>query len=207
MLLVLVWAAHEGGSLTHGSNYLTAYMPAPLKHVMLLSSTPGAGSFYAKHINPILDTNCVSCHGESKTKGGLRLDSYEQLMKGGKDGAVIVAGKPDTSLLLERVTLPADHKQFMPAEGKPPLRPEEIAWIRAWIQQGASPSATTLAGISIEEPKDLPLQPVGDYSAFMPEIRQMQQGQGAKLLQVSKNPADGLTLNAVPEVCTLYCGS
>jgi uncharacterized membrane protein len=197
MLLVLLWAAHEGGSLTHGSNYLTAYMPAPLKHVFMLGGTPGAGSFYAKHINPILDTNCVSCHGQSKTKGGLRLDSYEQLMKGGKDGQVIVAGKPDTSLLLERVTLPADHKQFMPAEGKPPLRPEEIAWIRAWVQQGASPSATTLAGISIEEPKDLPLQPVGDYSGFMPEIRQMQQGQGAKLLQVSKNPADGLTLNTV----------
>ena len=43
----------------------------------------------------------------------------------------------------------------------------------------------------------MPLQPVGDYSGFMPEIRQMQQGQGAKLLQVSKNPADGLTLNTV----------
>ena len=195
MLLVLLWAAHEGGSLTHGSNYLTAYMPAPLKHVFMSGSTPGAGSFYAKHIDPILDTNCVSCHGQSKTKGGLRLDSYEQLMKGGKDRAVIVAGKPDASLLLERVTLPSDHKQFMPAEGKPPLRPEQIAWIRAWVQQGASPSATTLAGISIEEPKDLPLQPVGDYSALMPEIRQMQQGQGAKLLQVSKNPSDGLTLN------------
>ena len=43
-------------------------------------------------------------------------------------------------LLLQRVTLPTDDKHFMPAEGRPPLKPEEIAWIKAWIQQGASPS-------------------------------------------------------------------
>ena len=30
-------------------------------------------SFYAKHIDPILDANCVACHGESKSQGGLRL--------------------------------------------------------------------------------------------------------------------------------------
>ena len=46
----------------------------------------------------------------------------KRLMKGGKDGPVIVAGQPDKSLLLERVTLPPDHKHFMPAEGKPPLQ-------------------------------------------------------------------------------------
>jgi hypothetical protein len=197
MLLVLLWTAHEGGSLTHGSNYLTAYMPAPLKRLFMLGATPGSGSFYTKHIDPILDANCVSCHGASKTKGSLRLDSYALLMKGGKDGAVIVPGKPEASLLLTRVTLPADHKKFMPADGKPPLKAEEIAWLRAWIQQGASPSATTLAGISIDQPKDLPLQPVADYSALMPEIRRMQQGQGAKLTQVSRNPSDGLILNTV----------
>ena len=155
-------------------------------------------------------------------KGGLRLDSYELLMKGGKDGPVIVAGRAGKSLLLERVTLPPDQKQFMPAEGRPPLKPEEIAWIRAWIQQGASPAATSLAGIAIgEEPKEQPLQPVGEYSGLMPEIRQMEKGQGAKLMQVSSKPSDGLILNtadvarklwrraacAVPEVCTLYSGS
>ncbi len=100
-------------------------------------------SFYAKQINPIFDANCVACHGEGKAKGGLRLDSYEQLMKGGKDGPVIIAGDAGKSVLLQRVTLPPDHKQFMPAEGRPPLRAEEIAWIKAWIQQGASPTSTT----------------------------------------------------------------
>ncbi|MGB6688502.1 MAG: c-type cytochrome domain-containing protein [Terracidiphilus sp.] len=200
-LLALVWTGHQGGSMTHGSNYLTRYMPASLERVLTLGivrAAPAADSFYAQHIDPIFDSNCVSCHGASKTEGGLRLDSYGGLMRGGKDGGVIVAGKPDRSLLLQRVTLPAGDKHLMPAEGKPPLRPQEIAWLRAWVQQGASSSATALAGISLPDvAKDLPLQPVGDYSALMPEIRAMQMSQGAKLTPISSKPSDGLVLNTV----------
>jgi uncharacterized membrane protein/mono/diheme cytochrome c family protein len=198
MLLVMLWTADQGGSLTHGSNYLTQYMPVSLKRWTTLGATPLASSFYTQHINPILDANCVACHGEAKTKGGLRMDSYELLMKGGHDGPVIVAGQPEKSLLLQRITLPPDHKQFMPAEGKPPLRAEEIAWIRAWIQQGASPTDTTVAGVSIREPQqDSPLIPVGNYSALVPEIQQMEKSQGAKLMPVSSNPSDGLVLYTV----------
>ena len=196
-LLVLVWTAHEGGSMTHGDSYLTQYMPAPMKRLVAFTGTGGASSnsFYALHVDPIFQSNCVSCHGASKTHGGLRLDSYAQLMSGGKDGAVIAAGQPEKSMLLERVTLPSSDKRFMPAEGHPPLLPREIDWIRAWIQQGASSSATSLAGVSVPEPaKEPPLQPVGDYSSLMPEIRAMQQAQGAKLLPVSSTPSDGLVL-------------
>jgi mono/diheme cytochrome c family protein len=201
VLLTLVWTAHQGGTLTHGNGYLTEYMPASLKRVLtpgMLRAAPASGSFYAEHIDPIFDANCVSCHGASKTEGGLRLDSYNRLMRGGDDGSVILSGQPEKSLLLARISLPAGDKHRMPAEGRPPLRPEEIAWIRAWIAQGASPSAATLAGISLPGvSKEGPLQPVGDYSALMPEIRAMQKGQGAKLIPVSANPSDGLVLNTV----------
>lgn len=200
-LLVLIWTADQGGSLTHGSNYLTQYMPPSLKRALSFGRAnpqPVAGSFYERHINPIFDSNCVSCHGQSKVSGNLRLDSYESLMTGGKDGPVIVAGDPEKSILFERITLPPDHKQFMPAQGKPPLKPEEIAWIKAWILQGASPTTTGLAGVHIrEDASEIPLQPVGDYSALMNEIRQMQSGQGAKLVPVSSKPSDGLILNTV----------
>ena len=198
MIPLLFWTADQGGSITHGSNYLTTYMPAALKRLTLMGTGTSPSSFYAMHINPIFDSNCATCHGAAKSNGGLRLDSFDLLMKGGKDGPVIIAGDPDKSLLLRRVTLPSDHKQFMPAEGRPPLRSEEIALIKAWIQQGASPTATTLAGISAGDDRpELPLQPVGDYSALMPEIRQMQQTQGAKLIPVSDKPADGLILFTV----------
>lgn len=197
VLLALVWTAHQGGSLTHGSNYLYAYMPPPLRNLLSFGIVRAApNSFYGRQIDPVLEAKCVSCHGAGKMESGLRLDSYDGLMKGGKDGAVVVPGSPQHSLLLQRVMLPVADKHFMPAEGHPPLRPEEIAWIHAWIQQGASPSATTVAGVSLPAtPAELPLQPVGDYSGLMNEVRATQNGVGAKLQPLSGKPSDGLVLN------------
>jgi len=199
VMLALVWTAHQGGSLTHGSNYLSAYMPAPLRNVLSFGMVKAApNSFYGRQIDPVLEAKCVSCHGSGKMESGLRLDSYRGLMSGGKDGAAIIPGQPEKSLLLVRVTLPTDNKHFMPAEGRPPLRPEEIAWIRAWIQHGASPTATTLTGVSVPAAStELPLQPVGDYSALMGQIHTTQNGVGAKLWPLSSKPSDGLVLNTV----------
>jgi mono/diheme cytochrome c family protein len=202
LLLILIWTAHEGGTLTHGKNYLTEYMPVPLKRWSALetkdAAAPAGDSFYTRHLHPIFNSNCVVCHGAEKVQGGLRLDSYALLMKGGEGGIVVVPGKPESSLLITRVTLPVTDKHFMPAEGHPPLRSEEIAWLREWIQQGASPSTPTLAGISIPaEAKELPPQPVGDYSALMAEISKLNESQGAKLISVSSKPSDGLILNTV----------
>lgn len=155
-LLLLIWTAHQGGSLTHGDQYLSEYMPAPLKRLAVGGRLPASppefpDSFYARHIYPIFDARCVVCHGQQKVKGGLRVDSYDLLMRGGTSGAVIIPGRPERSILLQRITLPPDHKKFMPGEGKPPLKPEEIAWIRAWIAQGASPELKSLEGVVVPE--------------------------------------------------------
>ena len=198
VLITLTWTAHHGGSLTHGSDYLTRYMPPTLKRFLAPSAVSShPNSFFARHINPVLDTKCVACHGTNKEQGGLRLDSYESLMAGGKDGVVIAPRNPDGSLLLKKVTLPPNDPHFMPAEGRTPLTPEETARIRAWVLQGASPDATSVPGIFIAEDQEEAPPPVGDYSAFMDEIRQMQRSQGAKLVPVSANPSDGLILRTI----------
>jgi uncharacterized membrane protein len=202
VMLLLLWTAHQGGSITHGADYLTRYMPAPLKRIASFgavdAAVPYPDSFYTKNIHPILDSNCVSCHGATKIEGGLRLDSYEALTKGGKDGAVIVPRDADKSLLIARVTLPAGDPHAMPAEGRTPLKPTQIAWIRSWIRAGASPSDKEVAGVVIPSgPSDLPPEPVGDYSKWTEEIEQMRHSQGAKLVPVSSKPSDGLILNTV----------
>jgi mono/diheme cytochrome c family protein len=199
VLVLLAWTAHQGGSLTHGNKYLTEYLPAPLKRLGMGTVQAEAAafpdSFYVRHIHPIFDANCVVCHGGQKVKGHLRLDTYDRLMRGGEDGAVIIAGKPERSILLERITLPPDHKKFMPSEGKPPLKPEEIAWIRAWILQGASPEMQSLAGIYVHEDEALPQVP--DYSGMMAEMAQTARAAGVTLVPVSRNLGDGLILNTV----------
>jgi uncharacterized membrane protein len=195
VLITLGWTAHHGGSLTHGSDYLTRYMPPTLKRVLAPSAVLShPNSFFARHIYTVLDTKCVACHGTNREQGGLRLDSYESLMAGGKDGVVIAPRNPDGSLLLKKVTLPPNDPHFMPAEGRAPLTPEEIARIRAWVLQGASPDAASVPGIFIAADQEEAPPPVGDYSAFMAEIQRMQQSQGAKLVPVSANPSDGLIL-------------
>ena len=199
-LLTLAWTAHQGGSLTHGGDYLTRYAPGALRRFLPSAASDSAyvGSVYARHIHPILDAKCVACHGASKEQAGLRLDFYEFLMKGGKDGAVIAVGNPDRSVLLQRVTLSPTDKHFMPAEGRTALTAEEIADLRAWILAGASPSATRIPGIAAPvETMDLPLQPVGDYSNLINEIHQMQVSEGAKLVAVSATPSDGLILRTI----------
>ena len=198
VVITLAWTAHHGGSLTHGSDYLTRYMPRALRRFIAPSAVSShPNSFFARHIYPVIDTKCVACHGTNKEQGGLRLDSYESLMAGGKDGIVIAPRNPDGSVLLKKVTLPPSDPHFMPAEGRPPLTPDEIARIRAWVLAGASSDATSVPGIIIAGDQEEPPPPVGDYSALMGEIRQMQRSQGAKLVPLSANPSDGLILRTI----------
>src|SRR5258708_39652663 len=170
VLGTLAWTAHQGGSLTHGSDYLTRYMPPALKRVVAPSAVSlHPNSFFARHIYPALDAKCIACHGTNKEQGGLRLDSYESLMAGGKDGVVIAPRNPDGSLLVQKVTLPPMDPHFMPAEGRTPLTPDEVARIRAWVAAGASPEGSS-------GPRDFPCgdledapRPVRGYSAVRGE--------------------------------------
>src|SRR5262245_38258257 len=58
--------------------------------------------FFEANVRPILERNCLSCHGAAQL-GGLRMDTPQAMMKGGKDGPVLAPGKPDESLLVRAV--------------------------------------------------------------------------------------------------------
>ena len=93
---------------------------------------PGTPEFYTQKVEPILDDNCYSCHAEGQS-GGLRLDSYKDILHGGGHGSPIVPGDPDTSLLIQAIRRTGKLK--MPP--KHPLEQAEIDTLTAWVKAGA----------------------------------------------------------------------
>ena len=69
---------------------------------MLLMQTPEQKEFFETRIRPVLAQQCFICHTNSRM-GGLRLDSLDDLMKGGEHGPAIVPGDPEKSLLIASV--------------------------------------------------------------------------------------------------------
>jgi len=141
MILALSVTGHFGGSLTHGEDYLTAFAPFKDKHAdtkgRVLATVEDAEVF-TDVIQPVLRSKCQSCHRPGKTKGELNLVSYETMLQGGENGPVFIAADAEKSELIRRVTLPSDHDDFMPAEGKKPLTEEEIQLLIWWIDNGKS---------------------------------------------------------------------
>src|ERR1700675_1556681 len=84
---------------------------------LLLTSRPFASAAsppFEKDVRPILKAHCFDCHGEGeKLRGGLDLRLRRLMLKGGDEGAVIVPGKPEKSLLFTMV-----HSGDMPKRDK-----------------------------------------------------------------------------------------
>ncbi|MDQ1471927.1 MAG: hypothetical protein QOJ99_3407 [Bryobacterales bacterium] len=96
-------------------------------------ATPEAGEFFEASVRPLLVSRCHACHGETAA-GGLRLDSVQGVLKGGKSGPAIVPGKPEESLLIQAVA--QTHPRLkMPPNGK--LDAQEVANLDKWIRDGA----------------------------------------------------------------------
>ena len=90
---------------------------------------------FSRQIAPLLVEKCVECHREAKSKGGYRLDTFDQLLKTGDSGEpVIVLGSPDRSELLRRI-MTDDEDERMPPKGDP-LDKAEVQLLREWLQQG-----------------------------------------------------------------------
>ena len=143
LLTLILVTGHLGGSLTHGSDYLTK----PLADVFgkdtlanaVIKPIPNVQEayIYSDVVRHILQTKCYSCHGENKQKGKLRMDDSLLLMKGGKDGKVIKPGNAKESDLIKRLLLPVDNEDHMPPKEKSQPSENQIALLEWWISQGA----------------------------------------------------------------------
>ena len=90
---------------------------------------------FEKAVAAIFRARCVSCHGEKRASGDLRLDGYDEVMRGGEQGPVVVPGNPGSSLLMQKV-LRLDQPAMPPRFALPTAEQRQI---RRWIRRGAGP--------------------------------------------------------------------
>ena len=147
LVLLIAYTGHQGGSLTHGSNYLDWKVLAEPAHNP--PSRVEDALIFEDVVHPILENKCGACHGEDRRKGNLSMTGLPDLLKGGKTGPAVVAGSPGASELYKRITLDPAHEKFMPSDGKPPLTKTETAIIRWWIDR-----AMATEGKKMSELKD-----------------------------------------------------
>lgn len=105
--------------------------------IMLLAASCGEEKIdFNTQVRPILNKNCISCHGGVKQSGGFGLIFRENALGETKNGKIgIVPGHPEKSEMISRIN--HENKEMrMPLE-RDPLKPEEIEIITKWIEQGA----------------------------------------------------------------------
>jgi hypothetical protein len=129
------------GSLRASAAPPTAAAPTP---------TPEQVKFFESKVRPLLVENCYSCHGDKKQKGGLRLDSIQVALKGGKNGPAIVPGKPAESKLVVAVSYKDEDLQMPPDDALPA---EQVAVLAQWVQMGAPWPASGGAAVTVAPSK------------------------------------------------------
>jgi cytochrome c len=94
--------------------------------------------YYTTRVQPIFQANCFRCHGGMNRRGGLSMATRSGLMKGGRDGAVIVPGDPAQSLLVRLIRHegPKNDPMPMPSKGNK-LSDADIAVVERWVKAGA----------------------------------------------------------------------
>ena len=139
LIILVTITGHLGGSLTHGSGYLTEGFNKEERKgpaIKPIANVPEA-VLYSDAIQPLFQARCYTCHGPNKKKGKLRLDTPEFILLGGEDGKALVPGKPDEGEMIKRLLLPLNNKDHMPPAEKTQLTQNEITLLHWWISTGA----------------------------------------------------------------------
>jgi hypothetical protein len=91
---------------------------------------------FERHVAPILETRCISCHGATRKRAGLDLRTVAAMLKGGENGPGLVPGKLDQGTLWQSIV----SNQMPPGQRK--LSAEERKTIQDWIVGGARTAQT-----------------------------------------------------------------
>lgn len=207
MILLLTITGHLGGTLTHGEGYLTSGVAGlfgsgqadnKTTHVPKKITDVNEALVYEDIVSPVLQAKCGSCHGEEKSKGKLRLDTYDLLMKGGEHGPVIIKNDAQGSELVKRLLLPVEDEHRMPPKGKEPLTADEISLVKWWINKGADMTKKVKDLNADEAAKQLIVRITGGTASEKSETNAAKGGSaGPTIFSKKVNSADSNDIKAL----------
>lgn len=168
--------------------WLTVALTLPILLIPALgaSKLPPAATTpidFNRDVKPILETNCLGCHGKKQQQSGLRLDKRQNALRGGDYGAVILPGRSAESKLILRVA-GSDAGMQMPPTG--PLAASDISILRAWIDQGGE-----FPDVPIGEAEHAPEKPLDPkVQSFLDAVRRSDISTARKRLKADKSLAN-----------------
>ncbi len=162
---------------------------------------------FEKQIAPIIKDKCLRCHGEARQSARLRLDTFNQMARGGANGALVRGNNPRNSLLVARLVTP-DAKLRMPKNGAA-LAPDQIQLIAKWVSQGAPYDGTdrdsTIGTAAADKPKKEPFKaalPDGSETvSFKDDIAPWMVG-GCMGCHGDRNPRNGYSISTFEKLMT-----
>ena len=141
-IVLISVTGHLGGNLTHGSDYLLEYGPKMFKdnsedpNSRLTEVNPDSLKIFHDIIKPLIQTKCLACHNSTENFGELNLENYDGLFKEAAHDIPVLAGNPEHSEFLKRVSLPWNHEKIMPPR-KSGFSYTDVQILRYWIENGA----------------------------------------------------------------------
>ena len=130
---------------------------------------------FALDVAPLLVGNCNGCHiNAMRNQGGLRMDNFAQILRGGDSGEIVIPGRSADSLLVKKLRGMGDG-QRMPAGGRPALPEKDIQLIAKWIDEGA-----TLDGAGPDQPIEVMAQLAWASNATSEQMNERRQQLASK---------------------------
>jgi hypothetical protein len=116
------------------------YLALGLAPLVLTACKTEESLSFARDVKPTLDQYCLECHregGAGYEASGLDMSTYAGLMKGTRNGPMVIAGDSMGSNLVVLMEGRADPSITMPHGGSEKVSKPQIDAIKAWIDQGA----------------------------------------------------------------------
>ncbi len=142
--------------------------PAPVAPAPAAAPATAALDF-TRDVQPLLESRCLECHNAKKIKGKLLMDTAANMLKGGENGPLFVAGKAAESALIKRISLPAGDDEIMPPKGDP-LAANELDILKRWINEGAN----VPAGLTMTVKTSAEIKAVAALAEKLPQLQSIE---------------------------------